>query len=142
MDDTTTRREPPSARPGVGELVRRQRMLLAIAGGCALAALVGGAVLGSLPGGLFVAVGIALSVVNTLLTELSMVRMTAAAGDLSRKQFALSALGRLAVVSLSAIVLVIAFWPVGGLVLVGLAVFQLVTIVLTSLPLLKELRTS
>ena len=71
-----------------------------------------------------------------------MMRMTSSGDDLSRKQFAMSALLRLSAISLVAFVLVLVFWPVGGFVLVGLAVFQLLTVVVTGFPLLKELRNS
>ena len=87
-------------------------------------------------------VGVGLALANLILTELAMVRMTATDGELSRRRFALGALMRLSAVSLVAFALVVVFWPVGGLVLVGLAVFQLLSVGITSLPLLKELRHS
>jgi len=43
-------------------------------------------------------------------------------------------------VSLIAFVLAIVFWPAGATVLVGLAGFQLITVVFTGFPLIKELR--
>ena len=133
------------AAPGpvsLAEVARRQRVTVLLAGGLAAAGLVVGAGLGEWAAGAFLAIGVGLSLVNALLTELSMIRMTASGDDLSRKQFAVSALARLAVVSGVALVLVIAFWPVGGFVLGGLALFQLLTIALTGFPLLKELRES
>lgn len=91
---------------------------------------------------MFFAVGVGLSLLNALLTEQSMMRMTASGDDLSRSQFAMSALARLALISVVALGLVFVFWPDGGLVLAGLALFQLLTIVLTGLPLLREMRES
>lgn len=142
MDETTRKDEPVSTRVPVAEVARRQRVPLIVAGGLAVAALLGGLVLGNWAAGVFLAVGFGLAMLNTASTELSMMRMTASGDDLSRKRFAMSALMRLSVVSLIAVVLVVAFWPVGGLVLVGLALFQLVTVALTGFPLLKELRNS
>jgi len=124
----------------MSEVTRRQRLVVIAAGVAAAVALVLGGGLGHWLAGFFAAVGVGLGLANALLTEASMIRMTASGSELSRKQFALSAFGRLAAVSLAALVLVFAFWPAGGFVLAGLAVFQLLTIVLTALPLLKELR--
>ena len=90
--------------------------------------------------GLFVAIGVLLGLVNSVLTELSLVRFADSVDLLSRKQFAMSALVRLMGVSLIAFVLAIVFWPAGATVLVGLAGFQLITVVFTGFPLIKELR--
>lgn len=92
--------------------------------------------------GVFVSIGVLLGYANGLLTEAFLIRTTEAEGDdlLSRKQFAISALVRLMAISLVAIVLTVAFWPIGATVLAGLAIFHLLALVLTGLPLLKELR--
>ncbi|MDF2967616.1 MAG: synthase chain [Nocardioidaceae bacterium] len=124
------------------EATRRQRLVVVAAGVAAVVALMLGGGLGNWLAGLFGALGVGLGLANALLTEASMIRMTTAGRKLSRKQFAVSAFGRLAAISLVALILVFAFWPAGGFVLAGLAVFQLLTIVLTALPLLKELRQS
>ena len=69
-----------------------------------------------------------------------MARMVAAGEELSRKQFAYSALMRLAAISLVGFGLVVFFWRQGGVaVLFGLALFQMMTLVLQGIPLLKEL---
>jgi len=124
------------------ELVWRQRVLVGLAAGLVGAAVLGGLAFDAWAAGLFIAAGVGLSLLNVVLTEVSMMRMTASGDDLSRKQFALSALMRLSLVSLVAFVLAIVFWPAGGLVLVGLALFQLLNVALTGFPLLKELRNS
>jgi hypothetical protein len=133
----------PAAVVPVGELARRQRNMLIMAVALAAACLFGGGASGYWWAGVFLSVGIGLALLNSLATEVSMMRMTASGDDLSRKQFAMSALVRLSAVSLIAFVLVVAFWDEGGgLVLVGLAVFQVLTVALTGFPLLKELRNS
>lgn len=133
--------EPAAETPlAMSEVTRRQRLVVIAAGMLAVGALLLGGGLGEWLAGLFAAVGVALALANALLTEASMIRMTAVGQELSRRQFALSAFGRLGAISLVAMVLVVGFWPVGGFVLAGLAVFQVLTIVLTALPLLKELR--
>ena len=134
----------PAARvQALAEGARRQRLMVILAAALAVVAFLVGGSLGYWPAGLFVAVGIGLALVNTVVTEMSMMRMTASGDDLSRRQFAMGALVRLAAISLIAFVLVVVFWRVGGgLVLAGLAVFQVLTVALTGLPLLKELRNS
>lgn len=129
-------------RASLAAVARRQRVTVLLALALALAAVVAGVGFDGWLGGVFFAVGVGLSLLNALLTERSMMRMTASGDDLSRSQFAMSALARLAVISVVALALVVVFWPDGGLVLAGLALFQLMTIVLTGLPLLKELRES
>lgn len=88
----------------------------------------------------FFAAGVLLSLLNHVLTELSLYRSLNQGTELTRKQFALGAVGRLAIVTVIALALVAVFWPNGAVVLVGLAVMHLVMIVFTGLPLLNEMR--
>lgn len=90
--------------------------------------------------GLFFAVGVFLSLLNHVLTEVGLSRSLENAGEISRKQFAIGSLGRLAVVTGLALVIVLAFWPSGAAVFVGLALMHMVLLIFTGLPLLKELR--
>ena len=138
MDDQAV----PAPRVPMGELARRQRNMIIIAAGLAVLSLLGGVAFENVLAGVFLAVGIGLALLNSVATEMSMIRMTSSGDDLSRKQFAMSALLRLSAISLVAFTLVLVFWPVGGFVLVGLALFQLLTVVITGFPLLKELRNS
>ena len=117
-----------------------QRRIVQVGSLFALAAVVVGAALSHPLVGLFVAVGVALAMVNSLATEMGMARMVASGEELSRKQFAVSALMRLAAISLVGFGLVVFFWRQGGVaVLFGLALFQMMTLVLQGIPLLKEL---
>jgi hypothetical protein len=124
----------------VGQVAANQRRTVALAAALIAASLIIGVSNGYWQIGVFVAVGIALGLVNSLLTELSMVRFTASGTELSRKQFAMSALVRLLSISLVAFALTVFFWPAGATVLAGLAVFHLITVAFTGLPLLKEVR--
>ena len=117
-----------------------QRRTVMLAAALAAASVLVGASFGRWDVGLFVAIGVLLGLVNSVLTELSLVRFADSVDLLSRKQFAMSALLRLMGVSLIAFVLTVAFWPAGATVLVGLAGFQLITVVFTGFPLIKELR--
>ena len=118
----------------------RQRRTALLAAALVGASVLVGVGLGSWTSGAFTAVGVLLGLGNAVLTELSLARFAADSDLPSRKRFAVSALVRLGVISLIAFALVALFWPVGGFVFLGLALFQLLSVVLTGLPLLKELR--
>jgi hypothetical protein len=90
--------------------------------------------------GIFFAIGVFLSLLNHILTEIGLARSLANEGEISRKEFAFGSFGRLMVVTALAAVFVIAFWPYGAGVLFGLAVMHLVLLVFTGLPLLNEMR--
>ncbi len=69
-----------------------------------------------------------------------MARMVAAGELLSRKQFAGRGHDAPGAISLVGFGLVVLFWRKGGVaVLFGLALFQMMTLVLQGIPLLKEL---
>lgn len=117
---------------------QRRPMLLAAA--LAVAGLWITVPLGRWPLGLFFAVGSVLGLLNYLATEVALKRTVESAEPLSRTQFATSAFFRLIGVSLVAGVLTIVFWPDGAASLFGLALFRLIALVLTGLPLLRELK--
>jgi hypothetical protein len=129
-----------SAAPPLARAVAKQRRAVVLAVALAAASIWIAVPLGRWQAGLFVAAGIALGLVNHVLTELSLLRAVEGDDLLTRKQFAMSSFVRLMAVSLVAVVLTVAFWPAGAMVLVGLAFFHLVTLVFTGLPLLKEIR--
>lgn len=120
-------------------LVRQRRPLL-VAGLFAAAGLWVAIPLGRAPAGIFFAVGVFLSLLNHVLTEVGLARSLESTGEISRKQFALGSFGRLALVTAIGFVLALSFWPYGAAVFVGLALMHLVLLVFTGLPLLNELR--
>jgi hypothetical protein len=124
----------------MAQAIRNQRRSLFLAGVLVFAGIWVAVGLGEWQVGVFVAVGVALGLANGLLTEAFLLRATDSDDMLSRKQFAISSLVRLSGISLVALTLTVAFWPYGGAVLGGLAAFHLMALVLTALPLLKELR--
>ena len=109
---------------------RRVFAIAAVLGGVALLVT---ALIGHIAIGLLLFVGLVLGATNNIMTVRSILKHTAA-GDPDRKQFAKASLGRLAYISLIAVVFVIAFRPDGIAVLAGLAVFQLLATLATSLP--------
>ena len=129
-----------SGTVSMGKTIGKQRRVVVLAAVLAAGALWVGATLGHWPIGVFVAVGIALGLLNGLFTEHTLARAVAG-GDLpDRKQYAMTSLVRLLAVSLVAFALAVVFWPDGATVVFGLALFHLITLVLTGIPLLKELR--
>lgn len=90
--------------------------------------------------GIFFAIGVFLSLLNHILTEVGLAKSLAGGGEITRKEFALGSFGRLMIVTAIAAVIVLLFWPYGAAVLFGLAIMHLVTLVFTGLPILNEMR--
>lgn len=90
--------------------------------------------------GVFVAIGVLLSLLNHVLTE-QMLLTAVESGDMpNRNQYASRSLVRLLAITLVAVVLAVVFWPAGAGVFVGLALFHLIALVFTGIPLLKEIK--
>jgi len=120
-------------------LVRQRRTLL-VAALLSLAGLWVSVPAGRAQVGLFFAVGVFLSFLNHVLTEVSLARSLEDGGEISRKQFAMGSFGRLAGITVVAFVIAAVFWSDGAAVFLGLALMHLVLLIFTGLPLLKELR--
>lgn len=118
--------------------LRRVSLLAAILGvaGMVVAVLVGRPWMGA-----FAVLGLLLGLLNAILVRRSAARF--AIVDSPRKStFAVSALGRLALITMLAFVFVLFVRPDGLGVFVGLAAFQLLMIGVGLVPLLKDLRAS
>src|SRR5436190_8302208 len=87
-----------------------------------------------------IAGGIVLGLVNHLVTEYWLLRLLVSGEKPTRKSLTLSTVARLAVLSVVAVGCAVAFWPSGIGLLLGLAVFRLIALVMTTIPLLKELK--
>jgi hypothetical protein len=85
--------------------------------------------------------GLGLGLVNMALVQRSAARF-AACGNPIKRQFAVSALARLALITVVAVGLALALRPQGLAVFAGLAACQLVMIFIASVPLVRELRQS
>lgn len=93
--------------------------------------------------GALAAAGVGLGLVNHILTEYAIQKAIAAENPATRNAYARSSLIRLALISVAAFSLAAAFWEQGGVgVLFGLAIFHLIALTLTAIPLLKEVRNS
>jgi hypothetical protein len=87
-----------------------------------------------------IAGGVALGLANHLFTEFWLLKIITSGQEPTRNKLAVSTLVRLLVLSVVAVGIAAWFWPDGIGLLLGLAVFRLVALVMTGLPLLKELK--
>ena len=93
--------------------------------------------------GVLIAAGIVLGLVNHIMTEFAIQKAIAAEDEVTRNAYARSSLLRLGVISVAAFALTVVFWAQGGVgVLLGLAIFHLIALALTAIPLLREVRNS
>jgi hypothetical protein len=88
-----------------------------------------------------VCVGVLLGLVNHLVTEYWLLKVIAGGGQPTRGQLTRFTLVRLSILSVVAVGGAVAFWPDGVGLLLGLAIFRLVALVMTTIPLLKELKS-
>jgi len=88
--------------------------------------------------GLFLVVGVALGTLNMWLAVRSVARFGTSRP--SKARFSGSVLGRLAVITVVALVMAWLVRPAGMAIFAGLALFQVLAIVSSMLPLIKEIR--
>ena len=91
--------------------------------------------------GAAIAAGVALALANHLATERWLLRLITSGREATRNEMIGATLGRLAVLSVAAVGLAVLLWPDGIGLLLGLAIFRLITLMMTSLTLLKELKS-
>jgi hypothetical protein len=87
------------------------------------------------------AAGILLGLVNHVGTEYWLAKLITSGAEPTRRRIGVSSFFRLAVLTFVAVGIAIAFWPYGIGLLLGLAIFRLIALVMTTIPLLKELKT-
>ena len=87
-----------------------------------------------------IAGGVLLGLANHLMTELWLLRIITSGAEPTRSQMIASTLTRLGVLTVVAVGAAVLFWPNGIALLLGLAIFRLIALVMTGLPLLKELK--
>jgi len=126
-------------RPSIGRVLRDQRKIELVALGLMIFSL-WFYQLGSwtLPGCL--AAGILLGLLNHLATEYWLLKVISGGHTPTRSQITRATIIRLCVLAVVAIAIAVMFWPDGIGVLLGLAIFRLIALVMTTLPLLKELK--
>jgi len=87
-----------------------------------------------------IAGGVAIGLLNLLHTEFWLLRIITSGAEPTRGQLTRATIVRLLVLSVVAIGIAVAFWPAGIGLLLGLAIFRLLSLVMTAIPLLKELK--
>lgn len=131
----------PSADPSMVRAVLNQRRAVILAVTLAVGAF--WVTFGDWQLGTLAAAGVALGLANHILTEYAIQKAIAAEDPVTRNAYARSSLLRLAAISLAAFALAAVFWEQGGIgVLFGLAIFHLIALTLTAIPLLREVRNS
>lgn len=91
--------------------------------------------------GTSLAVGVVLGVANHVATELWLLRLITSGDQPTRGKMVAATLVRLGVLTVVAVGIAIAFWPDGVGLLLGLAVYRLISLLMTSVTLLKELKS-
>jgi hypothetical protein len=130
------------ARPSVLRVVRDQRKIIGVAAALVVAPFWILGQLGEWRTASMVAIGVLLALVNHLATELWLARLIGSGQDPTRRRIAVSTFVRLLVLTVVAVGVAAAFWPNGMGLLLGLALFRLIALVMTTIPLLKELRNA
>lgn len=105
----------------------------------AVAMLIGGS-LGHVMVGAFFGIGLLLGLLNAIGVQRSVAAITADAHPL-KKKMAMNSAGRLLVITVVGLAVAFVFRPAGLGVVFGLALFQLLLVVSTALPVWKKLRT-
>lgn len=131
---------PPGEKASYGRVLRDQRKVMLVAAVLVIAdywiliQLDEWTLAGCIAG------GILLGLVNHVITEYWLLKLLVSGEQPTRKKLTASTITRLAVLSVVAVGCAVAFWPAGIGLLLGLAVFRLIALVMTTIPLLKELK--
>jgi hypothetical protein len=130
----------PGGRPSVLRVLRDQRKTLVVAATLAVASFWIAGQLGEWRLAACVAGGVGLGLVNHLATEFWLLKIITSGEQPTRNQMIASTVTRLVVLTAVAIGIAVAFWPDGIGLLLGLALFRLIALLMTGIPLLKELK--
>lgn len=117
------------------------RRLTIVAGAIGVVGIVGATLFGHPMAGVYGLVGLALGLLNAFLLRRS-AGMYATVESPQKSRFAMGALGRLALITVIGLTIAWLTLPDGLGVLAGLAVFQLLLVVMALIPLLRDLRES
>ena len=140
VSDHETTTATTAGEASLWRVVRDQRKTILVAAGLSVATYW---ILGSLGEWLLagcIVAGVALGLLNHLATEYWLLRIITSGEEPTRNRLAMSTLVRLLVLSVVAVGIAVWFWPDGIGVFFGLAVFRLIALVMTTVPLLKELK--
>jgi hypothetical protein len=140
MTDVAAQTVSPRKSASVLKVLRDQRKTLLVALGLAVAAYWIIGQLGEWRLAACLALGVALGLVNHLATEFWLLRIISSGEQPSRGQMIRATMVRLLGLTAVAVALAIWLWPDGIGLLLGLAIFRLLALMMTSVTLLKELK--
>ena len=132
----------PAPPASIARALRNQRGAVLLAAGLVAAAIWVSIPLGEWRIGLFLAAGFVLGLVNHVGTEYALQKAIASGDPMTRQMWASSSLMRLAIVSIVGFAIAAIFWSDGAAVIFGIAIFHLIALTLTAIPLLREVRNS
>ena len=132
----------PGDRPSVLRVLRDQRKIVILAAALMVGTYWVSGQLGEWRLAACIAGGIALGLLNHLATEYWLMRIISSGEQPTRNKMIASTMARLLVLTVVAVGIAVMFWPDGIGLLLGLALFRLIALVMTGLPLLKELKKS
>jgi ATP synthase I chain len=133
---TTPAQDAPLVFPSVAF---RPALLLVISAALTAAAMLAAGFAGHLMVGVFFGIGLLLGLLNALLVRRSVESITAKDHPL-KTSMALNSASRLAVITVLGLIVAYLFRPTGLGVVFGLALFQVLLVAMTALPVLKKLR--
>jgi hypothetical protein len=135
-----TSTEQPTGKPSFLRVLRDQRKTSMVALALMVASFWVAGQLGEWRLAGCIAGGVFLGLVNHLVTEYWLLKMISSGATPTRNEMIVSTVMRLAVLTVVAVGFAVIFWPDGIGLLLGLAIFRLIALVMTTLPLLKELK--
>jgi hypothetical protein len=138
VDESATVTEP---RASFLTVLRDQRKTLWVALALMVAAFWIPGQLGEWRLAVALSLGVLLGLANHLVTEFWLLRIISSGEQPTRAGLIRSTIMRLGVLTVVAIGATIVLWPEGVALLLGLAIFRLIALVMTTLPLLKELKS-
>jgi hypothetical protein len=133
---TTPAQDAPLVFPSVAFRPLRLFVICVVFAGLVTAA---AAMLGHVMIGVFFGVGLGLGLLNAILVQRSVESITAEAHPLKRKM-ALNSATRLLVMTVVGLTIAFIFRPQGLGVVFGMALFQVLLVISTALPVMKELK--
>lgn len=141
MSDAMT--EPgaqPPVKPSIWRVVRDQRKTELVGLGMVVASFWIVGQLGEWRLAGCIAGGVLLGMVNHLATEYWLLKTISSGEQPTRNQMIAATIVRLTLLTVVALGVAVLFWPDGIGLLLGLAIFRLIALVMTTIPLLKELK--
>jgi len=140
MSESTTLSSTAARRVSVLDVLRHQRKIIGVGLVMMVACYWILGQLGEWETATLTAVGVLLALLNHLATEMWLAKLISSGAQPTKQKIAATTMVRLLVLSAIAVGTAVVFWPSGIGLLLGLALFRLIALVITGLPLLKELK--